>query len=465
MAQHFYILYVNSLLYYNIIKFKQINKWYTNDTLKTIEKAIFTNQLLIFGTLCLYGFSVWSTISTTACNASNHLLYGFIILISTSTILILWIGLYQFYAATKYLCTYKAVMDVKKSQLNSNNHLNGNKSNCKLKMNKNGRKFSVESASINMSTVSLSCIHTIYRYGEDNDDNDDNNEEHESIQPSSSILELKINDNQDNINNHRRKHTDEEDNITDIEVDQPSLPPLTKPISPRPSIDGIEPLNEFVTPFNASSENTTLMQQESMHDKLDGNEQEMSESLSESASPSKSTTHIEIAGILIPTQRFTKKGHRKHHKHDHKRYKSIQKNDMKSKAMMEDQHLDDQKELEEVEIEMKSPNSDNNPNDNDDENGDDINRKNQLFAMPVFGKAIKITCSYFDRLKEDPSTADLCIICYESFKSDDYLARLKCHHSFHKNCIRIWLANNHSCPLCNMNEKNLNLKLNITKNS
>eukprot|EP00486_Rosalina_sp_Unknown_P008385 CAMPEP_0201579770 /NCGR_PEP_ID=MMETSP0190_2-20130828/27586_1 /ASSEMBLY_ACC=CAM_ASM_000263 /TAXON_ID=37353 /ORGANISM="Rosalina sp." /LENGTH=361 /DNA_ID=CAMNT_0048014689 /DNA_START=592 /DNA_END=1674 /DNA_ORIENTATION=+ len=361
-------------------------------------------------------------------------------------------------------------------------------------MRKNGRKYSVESTSV----MSLSCIHTIYRYGEENnihndknhDDEDENlNDGHEPIQPSS-ILDLKINANTTNTHNHhRREYIDEEGNIKEFEV-PPPLPSLPNPITPQVSgsiISQNEPLRmnlQLITPVPSERslrdhsdeeiETHPMHDNDNVHTNInnglmkainisDDEFKEMSESLSDSddITPSRSATlsKIEIAGIIIPTRRFTKKGHRKNHKrHDHKQYKSVRKCKRKH-----NNHKSDGIEMEhlEINIEQKEKDKENNDTNNNNTNHDheekalneqdnndnksvnnveyDIDkRKDQLFSMPVFGTAIKITSNYFDRLKEDPSTTDVCIICYDSFQTNDYLARLKCHHVYHKNCIRVW---------------------------
>lgn len=49
-----------------------------------------------------------------------------------------------------------------------------------------------------------------------------------------------------------------------------------------------------------------------------------------------------------------------------------------------------------------------------------------------------ISCSY---QKE-------CPICLVSFKENEILARLECHHYFHRECLKGWVSINMSCPLC-----------------
>ncbi len=51
---------------------------------------------------------------------------------------------------------------------------------------------------------------------------------------------------------------------------------------------------------------------------------------------------------------------------------------------------------------------------------------------------------YHHRDKENCGT---CSICLETIKEDKHL-KLKCHHSFHKECIGKWLTQKMECPYC-----------------
>lgn len=46
---------------------------------------------------------------------------------------------------------------------------------------------------------------------------------------------------------------------------------------------------------------------------------------------------------------------------------------------------------------------------------------------------------------------DECSICLEKYKVNDKIMNLKCRHSFHKDCINIWLKDNNTCPQCREN--------------
>ncbi|CAD8088012.1 unnamed protein product [Paramecium sonneborni] len=48
------------------------------------------------------------------------------------------------------------------------------------------------------------------------------------------------------------------------------------------------------------------------------------------------------------------------------------------------------------------------------------------------------------------SDENICIICWDQFKKDEYYTRLKCNknHIFHITCIKIWIKTNITCPVC-----------------
>lgn len=45
-----------------------------------------------------------------------------------------------------------------------------------------------------------------------------------------------------------------------------------------------------------------------------------------------------------------------------------------------------------------------------------------------------------------------CSVCLESFQENDPLITLSCKHTFHENCIRVWLQDNehNNCPICRL---------------
>lgn len=60
------------------------------------------------------------------------------------------------------------------------------------------------------------------------------------------------------------------------------------------------------------------------------------------------------------------------------------------------------------------------------------------------------------RLRTDSSTImispecqnDSCTICMEDFESDEAVEQLRCNHNFHPGCIREWLMEKITCPVC-----------------
>lgn len=41
-----------------------------------------------------------------------------------------------------------------------------------------------------------------------------------------------------------------------------------------------------------------------------------------------------------------------------------------------------------------------------------------------------------------------CSICYEGYKVEDVAVGLPCEHVYHKECVRTWLMQHNSCPIC-----------------
>ena len=51
-----------------------------------------------------------------------------------------------------------------------------------------------------------------------------------------------------------------------------------------------------------------------------------------------------------------------------------------------------------------------------------------------------------NRNKDTTTTMDPCVICMESLTGSSY--HLHCGHVYHVNCLRQWMRNNQSCPMC-----------------
>ena len=56
----------------------------------------------------------------------------------------------------------------------------------------------------------------------------------------------------------------------------------------------------------------------------------------------------------------------------------------------------------------------------------------------------------------------VCPICLEEFNENETVIELSCKHTFHKDCIKKWFENNHSCPTC---RKKIDLNSDNTDNT
>ena len=66
-----------------------------------------------------------------------------------------------------------------------------------------------------------------------------------------------------------------------------------------------------------------------------------------------------------------------------------------------------------------------------------------MHAMRSRNKIKKITLH-----NEEEFINDECSICLDKFKKNNIVNRLPCRHIFHQNCLRDWLKDNDTCPLC-----------------
>ncbi|KAF3438599.1 hypothetical protein FNV43_RR21362 [Rhamnella rubrinervis] len=66
------------------------------------------------------------------------------------------------------------------------------------------------------------------------------------------------------------------------------------------------------------------------------------------------------------------------------------------------------------------------------------------------GAVRKIKLSILNDLSSHLSTQvdKKCIICQEEYEEDDEMGKLDCGHSFHIQCIKHWLAQKNTCPVC-----------------
>ena len=54
-----------------------------------------------------------------------------------------------------------------------------------------------------------------------------------------------------------------------------------------------------------------------------------------------------------------------------------------------------------------------------------------------------------------------CTICLEDYVNGDNSIALPCIHIFHANCIKTWLKENNSCPICKNEIKYENEELDL----
>lgn len=65
-----------------------------------------------------------------------------------------------------------------------------------------------------------------------------------------------------------------------------------------------------------------------------------------------------------------------------------------------------------------------------------------IYAIPSF----IYTTTKFEQ--EEESRGE-CVVCLEEYEDNDHIRILPfCSHTFHLNCIDVWLRSNPSCPLC-----------------
>jgi hypothetical protein len=73
--------------------------------------------------------------------------------------------------------------------------------------------------------------------------------------------------------------------------------------------------------------------------------------------------------------------------------------------------------------------------------------------MPVVEKAPPVTPAQFEH--REVASADVqketkCSICLEQFAKGEKVCELPCKHIFHDACVRKWLQQKASCPVCRM---------------
>ena len=87
---------------------------------------------------------------------------------------------------------------------------------------------------------------------------------------------------------------------------------------------------------------------------------------------------------------------------------------------------------------------------------DTINRRNK-----ILDKYNLIERKFGDR--EFDENNKKCVICLEDYCVGDIIIFFPCLHSFHKKCICNWFQKKETCPLCNLDIRQL-IKLNEDAN-
>jgi hypothetical protein len=69
-----------------------------------------------------------------------------------------------------------------------------------------------------------------------------------------------------------------------------------------------------------------------------------------------------------------------------------------------------------------------------------------IYTSDIERPIIILNCEKYDESRH--SSQKNCSICLEEYKKNDNINVLKCNHIFHNNCLKMWLLNNNTCPLC-----------------
>ena len=68
-------------------------------------------------------------------------------------------------------------------------------------------------------------------------------------------------------------------------------------------------------------------------------------------------------------------------------------------------------------------------------------------------KPTKLFKDKYRKVTKHNVEGELCVICLENMKCNEYYRTLKCNHKYHKRCIDKWINkyNNYYCPTCKEN--------------
>lgn len=71
-----------------------------------------------------------------------------------------------------------------------------------------------------------------------------------------------------------------------------------------------------------------------------------------------------------------------------------------------------------------------------------------------------ISISSSESMTSLSSQDDVCCICLEDIKKSKLLTMTGCQHKFHIKCVKEWLEQRPTCPLCNSDQQKLYERLN-----
>ena len=70
-----------------------------------------------------------------------------------------------------------------------------------------------------------------------------------------------------------------------------------------------------------------------------------------------------------------------------------------------------------------------------------------------------ISISSSESIVSMKSQEDICCICLDEIQKSKLLMMSECHHTFHIKCVKEWLQQRPTCPLCNSDQHKLHERL------
>jgi E3 ubiquitin-protein ligase BIG BROTHER-like protein len=72
----------------------------------------------------------------------------------------------------------------------------------------------------------------------------------------------------------------------------------------------------------------------------------------------------------------------------------------------------------------------------------------EINKLPIFQYGDDTTTTTAKECGEENDSEHKCLICQCEYERGEELARLPCHHVFHKDCVAHWLSTKDVCPYC-----------------